>query len=371
MRELDLVVDAWRVALREGRPGVIATVVGVRGSAYRRPGARMLILQDGTRVGSISGGCLEGDVCRKAWWLTEDGRSAVRVYDTTSDEDAVWEFGLGCNGVVEVLLERTDAPEAVRTLEFLEHCRHTRKPGAIATLVKGGSPGDRVFVAHNGRATGTLKEDAILDHAWEALQMGKTCLLNTGDREILLETIAPPVPLTIFGAGHDAIPLVEIAKHLGWHVTVADGRPAYAVPARFPHADQIDLIRGENPIENLEIGTESVVVVMTHNYPMDCAILRETLPRNPKFVGVLGPRQRTCRLLRDAGVMQFESKVHAPVGLDIGADAPETIALSIVAEIHAVLAGRSGRMLRERNDSIYEPIAEVRLGEASLAAYAE
>src|SRR5512135_3385381 len=126
MNEIYSILDGWNEADNAGQDAVLATVVHVQGSAYRRPGARMLILPDGRRIGSISGGCLEGDVSKKAWWFTEGGRASVRVYDTSSDEDAVWEFGLGCNGVIQVMLERVESPSARLALEFLNSCRASR-----------------------------------------------------------------------------------------------------------------------------------------------------------------------------------------------------------------------------------------------------
>ena len=356
MNELQSILDAWRQSGKAGESAVIATVVHVEGSAYRRPGARMFMLPNGMRVGTISGGCLEGDVSKKAWWLTEEGRPVVRIYDTTSEDDAVWEFGLGCNGVVKVLLERTEMDTAREALEFLDHCRRGRHAGVMATVIRASATcrfgvGDRLMLEHKGLWGGSLpRETELVSQAWEVLLEGKNRMVQFGDCDVFVEHIAPPVELTIFGAGHDAIPLVAIAKEIGWHVTVADGRPAYAKAERFPGADRVALL----PRESVEIGRDSVVVLMTHNYPQDRDLLRRMLGLRPAYLGVLGPKKRTERLLGEIGAAETDA-MHAPAGLDIGADTPQAIALSIVAEIQAVLANRPGSMLRLRTAPIYSP----------------
>ena len=353
MNELHAILDAWAEAERRGRSAVLATVVSVTGSAYRRPGARMLMLPEGTHVGSISGGCLEGDVSKKAWWLTEDHRPALRVYDTTSDDDAIWEFGLGCNGVVKVLLERIDTESARESLRFFQACRVSRKPGAIATVIHGGGIGEHIYVYPDGTATGHVPGLRA------ALAERKPRIVVTENREYLIEAIVPPLPLVVCGAGHDALPLVAIAKELGWHVTVVDGRPPYATPARFPRADAVAVLRPDLPIASTGIGPESAVVLMSHNYPQDRRLLAEITRLQPRYLGVLGPRARTDRMLSEIG--GTGANIHAPIGLDIGAETPEAIALSIVSEIQAVLAGRPGGQLTLRGGPIHEASDNPRL----------
>jgi xanthine dehydrogenase accessory factor len=367
MNELQSILDAWRAAGGESPSAVLATVVHVTGSAYRRPGARMLILPDGRRIGSISGGCLEGDLCRKAWWFTEDGRPSVRVYDTTSDDDAVWEFGLGCNGVVQVLLERLEAASAREAMQFLDSCRVSRKQAVMATVIRISDSsaigvGDRLYVNDAGVCGGTLQgsplEAELLPHAHAAFLERKSRLVHLAGCEVFVEWIGPPVPLVVFGAGHDAIPVVAIAKQLGWHVTVADGRPAYAKASRFPSADRVVLIPVNSSIEEIEIGPETAVVLMTHNYPLDEKLLPQIVAARPRYLGLLGPKKRAGNLFARIGGLD-PADVYAPVGLDIGADTPESIALSIVAEIQAAFAGRTGKMLRYRSGPIHAPAGEV------------
>ena len=363
------VLDAWR-ALRGDDAGnaALATVVHVQGSAYRRPGARMLIRPDGTRVGSISGGCLDGDVVRKAWWATANDRPALRVYDTTSDDDAVWEFGLGCDGVVQVLLERVAWPETRATLAFLDARRADRRRGAIATVVASDDEnaariGDRLLVEESGRCSGALAgariAEPVATAAWSALADGTGHLLHLDGCDVFVEAVRPPTALLVLGAGHDALPLVAAAKRLGWQVTVADGRAAHARRERFPEADRVLLLDRADPLAEIALDDDTAVVLMTHDYAQDASLLQALVPRRPRYLGLLGAARRAERLLADAGLdadaLPF---LHAPIGLDIGAETPEEIALAIAAEIRAALAGRPGGALRLRGTPIHDAVAE-------------
>jgi len=350
MKELGQILDRWR----ERPEGILATVVQVKGSSYRRPGARMLILPDGGRIGSVSGGCLEGDLSRKAWWLTEDGRPAVRTYDTTSDDDAVWEFGLGCNGVIDVLLERLDTPEAAEAMQFLAQVHDRRKTATIATVIRGGPAGARLWLQENGQPAGSLRGSSLAFEIEPLLRsVTASRVVSVDGTEIFIELVQPPQTLVIFGAGHDAVPLVNIAKELGWHVTVADGRPAYANAERFPSANCLHLLLPDRALAGIEITRDAAVVLMTHNYPQDRLLLPYLLSRPLFYLGMLGPRVRTARLFEELGA-EPPPYVYAPVGLDIGAGSPETIALAIIAEISAALARRSGGLLRDREAPIYD-----------------
>ncbi len=287
----------------------------------------MLILPDGRRIGSISGGCLEGDVSRKAWWFTEKGRPSVRVYDTTSNEDAVWEFGLGCNGVIEVMLERVETDATCEALEFLDSCRRSRKPAVMAVAIRAGDSagvmtGDRLFANECGLLGGALRRRwvELQPHAEQALREKKSRLVCLPGCEVFVEYVGVAPPLVVFGAGHDAIPVVSMAKQLGWQVTVADGRPAYATQARFPQADRVVVMQPGRLLEGIEITHDSVVVMMTHNYEQDKQLLRQILPASPRYLGLLGPAKRAENLFRELGISRGPVDVHAPVGLDIGGD---------------------------------------------------
>jgi xanthine/CO dehydrogenase XdhC/CoxF family maturation factor len=367
MRELDAILDAWRGLEGDDRDAVLATVVHVTGSAYRCPGARMLIVSDGRRVGCISGGCLEGEITRKAWWFTESGAPVVRIYDTTSEDDAVWEFGLGCNGVVHVMLERVNTPAASALLDFLDAHRAARKPAVVATVVRtngrsGVQVGDRLWLdespGRRGSLAGSAIEPQVLMHAAAALREKKSRLAHIGATGVFVEWIGPPLSVVVFGAGHDAIPLVNFARQLGWDVTVADGRPAYARPERFPGASRVVLLAAGDPLRDVVIDSEAAVVMMTHNYPLDLMLVPHILQQRPRYLGILGPSDRAHRLFSELGRDQPDC-VHAPAGLDAGCDSPEAIALSIVAEIQAETNSRAGGKLKYRREPIHTAAYEV------------
>jgi xanthine/CO dehydrogenase XdhC/CoxF family maturation factor len=327
MREIEQILQLWHEASKSGQQGVLATVVRTQGSSYRLPGARLLLLQDGRRAGSISGGCLEGDLITKAWWLTEPG-PVIRRYDTNADgEIGTGGFGLGCNGIIHVLLERV-TPENPGALAALADVRTTRRPVTIYHgLGEGGFLGTRF-----------LREPAI------------------DEAKIFVETLTPPLRLLVFGAGDDAIPLTEVAAYLGWRTHIYDGRAQYARPHRFPSAEQV-ILRSPGSSEALPIDSWTVAVLMTHSYTQDLDVLRQLAnsPR-PRYIGILGPRKRTTQLLADAkfSFVEWNECLHSPMGLDIGADGPQQVALSVVAEIQAVVSGRTGAFLRDRRGSIHD-----------------
>jgi xanthine/CO dehydrogenase XdhC/CoxF family maturation factor len=257
-------------------------------------------------------------------------------------------------------------------LEFLAECFRCHQPGVIATVfqIKGEvatSIASRLYL----HADGTVKSDIsdrqlaayLQQDAYRVLTKGKTRVvcysLESGSAEVLLEAIAPPVPLLVFGAGYDAVPVVQLAKQLGWHVSVIDRRPVYTTRDRFPHADEIIVCHPEELPTKLNLNPQMVAVVLTHNYLSDKTLLQTLLPSPIRYLGLLGPKRRTQQLLEDLrieGINPSENqlqRLYAPVGLDIGAETAEEIALSIVAEIQAVLAQRSGNHLRERQGSIH------------------
>lgn len=381
MKELHEIVAAWRALAAsetavQTQAAVLATVVKVEGSSYRRAGARMLILPDGRHVGSISGGCLERHVVERAWWLTERDGAVVCRYDTSADEDAQWAFGLGCNGVVHVLLERLyDARTAQMALlgEVLDGMQAV----AMAVVIASGGRqesgadvprvGERLLCAADGGICGDWADAELQARVTADLALTLQAQCSRYRRyavagahiEVWLEVVSPPQRLLVFGAGHDAVPLVQLAHGLGWHVTVADGRAHYVRRERFPEADRVVLAPADDPLRHCAPDAGTAVVVMTHSVEQDRAVLARLLPDPPRYVGQLGPRVRTERMLCEirqasAGVVLQTERLHYPVGLDIGADNPQEIALAIVAEIRAVLAGRSGVALHGRPGTIHE-----------------
>ncbi|HEY1808486.1 MAG TPA: XdhC family protein [Acidobacteriaceae bacterium] len=336
MAELRDILELWKRARDAGEEVCLATVAGVEGSAYRRPGARMLLTAAGERAGTVSGGCLEAEIAKKAWWLTEKG-PAIQRYSSFFDDDGDMPYGLGCGGTVIVLLERGEA--AAQCLAAVRRSVEERTASVIVTATAAEGAGTRLIVNGAGEVVYARDADpALRGLAEEALQRRGS--RRTG--EFFVEWVAAPPAVTVFGAGDDARPLVAFAEALGWHVTVADGRANLARAERFPGASRV---RGlEEALDALT--ADDAAVVMTHSYEQDRAILRGLLPRELQYLGVLGPRARTERLANEvAGELGLDAeaclgRLRSPVGLDLGGHAPASIALSIAAELQAVFAGR-------------------------------
>jgi xanthine dehydrogenase accessory factor len=314
---------------------VLATLATVEGSSYRRPGARMLVTAAGERIGSISGGCLEEDALVRARNVLATGRAETVVYDTTSENDLVWGVGLGCHGVVRVLIEKLPPRPAWATV--LAENISARRPTPLAV----------VHAAADAAALGTrLAADPAAKKSAAA--------------EIFFDTIAPPTALILFGAGDDAQPLARLAHELGWHVTIADPRAAFATAARFPTADALVVAPAAELATRVAPGPDALVVVMTHHYVHDVPVIRALLPRPLAYLGLLGPKKRSEKILADlardglAITPAMRARLHAPVGLDLGVDSPPQVALAILAEMQAVLAGRDARPLRERTRPIHD-----------------
>ena len=346
MKELDDVLSASEDGEQRGDACLLATLVKVEGSSYRRAGARLLLNSSGERTGAVSGGCLEAEIARKAWWLTEQGPK-LKTYNTASDGDAGMPFGLGCSGVLHVLMQRVGEEENA-LLAHLRQLRKQRIRSAIATVISGPSIGaQRIFpvIERNNTERPMIK---VLAHqrVEEALQRAANTetseYLQFDESEIFIEALPLAQRLVIFGAGDDAKPLVKFASLLGWHVVVADGRAHMATRPRFPDANEVKSAPpGELPA-SCSVADQDAVVLMTHSYPQDRALMVQLLDRPLRYLGLLGPRQRTRRILEEINPSrkQAHASLHAPIGLDIGAHTPETIALAIIAEIQSVLSSR-------------------------------
>ena len=372
MTETRSIIEAYLRAASEDVRAALATVVRVDGSAYRRPGARMLVTEDGRTTGVVSGGCLEGDVRERAATVMRTGKATLVTYDTTTDKDVVWGLGLGCNGVVDVLIEPASG-RADHLMRFLEACSNSQQRAAFATVIRSEgfaavALGSRVFLFPDGTVTAdagvsqhaTLKRIVVdLRAAVRNAASSVTQYEAHGDLEVFIEAVEPAAPLVIFGAGADVIPLVKIAQFLGWVATVVDTHARDRSLERFADADDVILCRPEAVASRVTLTDSTMAVLMTHNYSHDLEILNVLLNKPLRYVGCLGPRHRTDRLLsqlRDApGTVQtsWHGPLHAPVGLDVGAETPSEIALSIVAEILAVTRGRTGGPLQVRTGAIH------------------
>ncbi len=372
MKELEAIFKALEQVKQDGEISALITIVKVGGSTYRQPGARMLVTQAGQMVGSISGGCLEADVFEHAQQIMISGEPVVVTYDTTSDADIVWGLGLGCNGQVHLLIERLTPQSQPTHLAFLAECFRSRQMGVLATVfyVAGQvqeNVGARLMLQLDGSMSNQIENSAlaslILADAGKVLCHNQSTVklyqLPMGEAEVFIEVIQPPVSLILFGAGHDAVAVASLAKELGWQVTVVDNRQSNATLERFSQADSIVLCRPERIQEHVTVDNRTVAVVMTHNYLHDQEILKTLLPSPLCYLGVLGSKSRTERLLQDllvGGMVPTSEqlgRLYGPVGLDIGAETPEEIALAIIAEIQAIMAHRSGGFLRDRKEPIH------------------
>ncbi len=359
MTQYEQIFELWQQAESAGESAVLATVVKTQGSSYRLPGARLLVTRDGQRAGSISGGCLEDDLVKKAWWLSEGG-PAVRRYDTTPDGEIGPSFGLGCNGIIHVLLERV-SPGVSSVLDLLRNVRSSRRPGAIAHILQPREQiGERLVIGVDGAVQSRLSDENLSVWCEQQLRSAledqeSRTVVGANGQEVFLEILTPPIQLLVFGAGDDAVPVVELSKYLGWRVSVLDGRAHYARRERFPQADEAMVRPAGNSGVREMIDPWTAVVVMTHSYAQDLKIIEEVSGESLPYLGILGPRKRSEKLLTEAGLdaSRFGSFLHSPMGLDIGADGPEQVALAIVAEIQAGFNGRRGGFLRERAGSIH------------------
>jgi xanthine/CO dehydrogenase XdhC/CoxF family maturation factor len=362
MAERREILGLWRKG--EDASAVLATLISVQGSSYRRPGARMYI-QPTSYAGSISGGCLEGEVARKASWITRHG-AALERYSTMYDQDAPEEirempYGLGCGGVLDLLLEPVALPEAQALLTALEAAEKGAAFSAATLLPSGASAGQnlaRVILDRNIPENPSLSEPVFVSRNCDAAtkellihlatSSTKTELisarLNGELRNIYVEAILPPPRLVIFGAGDDVHPLVQMAHLLGWRVAVADGRAWLAQAGRFPQADQVLALRRDiSNFNDLHLTAEDAIAILTHSFEQDRNLLERLLPLELSYVGLLGARHRSQLLLKEVAEAlnwtpeQCLSRVHAPIGLDLGGDSPQAVALSIMAEIQSVM----------------------------------
>jgi xanthine/CO dehydrogenase XdhC/CoxF family maturation factor len=321
----------------------------------------MLIAEHRWIAGSVSGGCLERDVLFRGAFHTRDHAAAVVRYDSTSDFEG--SIGLGCNGVVDVLLERIDERTELDPTRFIADCFAAEEKGALVTVFASDDPGVPVGarVAVRGGVESTLDETArgaLVTLARDALARGTPPFVHTwGGVMALVEVFSPPPHLFVIGTRHDALPLVTLARAVGLGVTVADAWADGSTRARLA-ADHFVFGSPADVARAIEARSRAAVVVMTHDYERDREYLAAAIATRARYIGVLGPRARTARMLAEADVELDEAlfaRLHAPVGLDLGAETPSEIALAIVAEVQAAFAGRSARRLRETRGPIHAP----------------
>ncbi len=371
MTELQRLLIAYDQHRAAQQPCALATVVEIVGSAYRRPGARMLVTAEGELTGAISGGCLEGDARQRARRAIFQGEPALVTYDTRDEDDPRHGLGPGCQGVVRILLEPLNFGDSDNPLELLRSFARHPAPAVLATVFETDTTGlraavgQRLLLSAAGAVRGTpLLAAPLAEAARATLAHGQSRVLDietdAGPVRALLEVLTPPLRLVVYGAGNDAQPLVHLAASLGWHITVVDGRPHLATAARFPEAAVVRIA----PVAELEIQVpdpHAYHVLLSHNYAYDLAALQTLLPSPAPYIGLLGPRLKAARLLDELDLLKadisslLQGRLHSPVGLDLGSETPEEIALAIVAEIQARRSGRQGRPLRERAGTVHIP----------------
>jgi xanthine dehydrogenase accessory factor len=310
-----------------GEPLVLATVIRTGGSTYAKPGAQMLIASDGEYAGLLSGGCLEGDLREHARAVAASGRADIVSYDLRSTTDQLFGLGAGCEGAMDILLTRVSAHESWQPLARMAESFRADRELPVSFVVA---------------------SDAAEFQLGRALLPGSNTIHPAGI-ELFVVNVAPPPRILLLGGGPDARPVAELAAFLGWRVTVADHRAGYLAAERFPPATKLIHTRADELAGGVRLAEHAAAIVMSHHLESDLHYLRALSASPVPYVGLLGPAGRREKLLSDLGPAAdaLRPRLRAPVGLDIGGRAPESIALSIVGEIHAVLAGRAGRPFSE------------------------
>ena len=369
MKEIQLIISAYETLQIEGKKTALATVVQVDGSAYRRPGARMLVSEDGELTGAISGGCLEGDALRKAQTVIFQQKSMLVTYDTTDEDDQKFGVGLGCNGIIHVLIEPIDYHNTINPIELLKIAISDRVSCKLITVFsvkysKQEQIGTKVLLKENqiiGDTTG------IENSLWLKIQAeteGNDYNLTIirkyeefDEVQAFIEVIKPAIRILLFGAGNDTVPLAKMAEILGLEVIVIDGRKNLATSARFPSAMQIITGAGDEVVQKLETDRNSAALLMTHNFEYEAQVLEKLMNLDLPYVGILGPKKKSEKLierLEMKGMTVNQATIYSPMGLDIGAEGSEEIALSILAEVKAVLAKKPATFLRNKKGPIHE-----------------
>ncbi len=383
MAELLEICRAAEAAEKKDERCWLATVMRVRGSAYRHAGARLLFADGEALAGSVSGGCLEASIVRKGPWLTRERAVCVR-YEAGREEgeepDDETPRGSGCDGAVDILIERVERGQSVDPLAFIDACLTHEQRGALVTVFESKVPGvpvgGRLTLTETGVSTSTIADPAACAAlSWAASEaLGEThpkSRLVRGDGfEALLEVVLPAPHLFVFGSGPDALPVVELASALGLGVTVCEANPRASVRERFSQLAWLHWGSPETVLPKLYARCTPLAVVMNHHYPTDLKALAMLLDSPAQYIGVLGPERRTRQMFESLFPGQcaaLPARVRAPIGLDLGAETPAQIAFSIVSEIQAVLGRASAQPLSRRGSRpIHE--AEPDLVDASAAS---
>lgn len=342
-----------RAAMRDT---ALAVVVATEGSTYCKPGALMLIAGNGDYAGLLSGGCLESDLCEHARGVMSSGEARLLRYDLADAEDP-WGLNVGCGGAVKVLLMRVGEQDGWQPCAHLVSHLESHSPTAVALAATNGSP---FGLLGSVLLPDTCSEPAVCQALYSTAAANRSGWLGATEKSgLFLLPLSLPPRVLLLGAGPDAVPILEFATRLGWKVTLVDHRPAYAQSLRFPLAERVVAIRPDELCNAIDLADYSAAVVMSHHMPSDLAYLRALADSDLPYLGLLGPAPRTRRLLVELGALGrgLRNRIRAPVGLALGGRGPESIALAIVAEIHAYLHGKievqRGRFHRDGHHAVY------------------
>lgn len=369
MKEQKAIIEAFKKTDHSQRNVALATVVKVRGSSYRSPGARMLITDDGKWVGSISGGCLEGDALRKARKVMTDRVPMTVTYDTSEDSNQNLGIGLGCNGIIDVLIEPIDSSSPHDPIQLFERLIATQQPAALATVFSNTlfqaeklliDAEKEILISFSNERLNKLVVPDLYSVFETKKSEARRYVFEDIELDVFVELIQPTVSLMIFGGGFDARPVSQLAKSMGWEVTVTDECVAHIAPLFFPAADKLSLCNRQFIERDFHITPFTACVLMSHNYEYDRDVLKTLLKSPAPYIGILGPRKRFDKMITEFAAEGIHlsiddlHRIHSPIGLDIGAEAPDEIALSIISEIQGKFANRSGGFLKYRNSPIHQ-----------------
>lgn len=318
---------------RDALQWVLATIVHTEGSSYRKPGAMMMINSLGQYRGMLSGGCLESDIMRQARRCWEDGSSRIIQYDMREEEDLAWQLGIGCGGLVKILLQPVNLDNDYLKLAEVLNALAEQRGGEYHQSIQ----------PHRPQAHWQLQPERITRQQRCARDKASTAT------DSLVTHIMPPIHLAVFGGGLDAIPLVEMAATLGWTVTLVDPRPSYARATHFAGAHSILREPHSELLEQAWLNDIDAAILMNHNVELDASSLNLVMSSGCEYLGILGPRHRTERVLKHAGVTHSDIRqtLANPVGLRLGGELPEAIALSMLAEMHAFFEGSDGQSISQ------------------------
>ena len=366
MKEIKAIIEAYHKIDFTKNKAALATVVRVEGSSYRRTGARMLITDSGEWIGGISGGCLEGDALKRAKFAMAQNKATVVTYDTTDDDPYQIGVGLGCNGIIDVLLTPIDSQNTHNQVLTLKKCIESREPNVVITVIK--LKGNFKDIQLGQAIKYDEETDFPLNYLHKDLNSNiKNCLKSEkseskiyqcqeGEIQLFIEVIIPSTHLVVYGGNYDIYPMVKLAKEIGWRVSVVCN-PLKVHKSLFEMADAVV---EKDKTEEIEIDPYTVSLLMAHDYETDFKNMRNLLKTDIKYIGMLGPKKRTdkmfLKLLEEGNPVSDKNlaRIATPVGLDIGATNPEEIAISIIAEIKTFFTGRTGQRLKFREGAIYE-----------------